>query len=223
MYSIKDLNKVLSPLYTKDNPYNVFRDWVEMMAIAIANNCDIAKSDKYKKREERYLNISEKYNKEALEIFSKVFGMLTTMCSSCTENGFDDWLGKLYMESGCSNKNTGQFFTPYHLCEALAENTIDDDLLKNEVIKMHDPSVGGGALPISFCEALHNKGINYCERALIVVGDLDPLCVNMAYVQLSLIGAPARVYHMNSISQEVYDFFDTPALCMNWLKFRSYL
>lgn len=223
MYTTKDLNKVLSPLYTKDNPYNIFRDWVEIMTISLANSFSTSLSEKHKKREERYLSIIKKYNKEDLEIFSKAFGMLTTICGSCIENSFNDWLGKLYMESGCSNSKTGQFFTPYHLCKALAENTIDDDLLKNEVITMNDPSVGGGALPIAFCEALHNKGINYCKRALITVGDLDPLCVNMAYVQLSLIGVPARVYYTNSISQEIYDFFDTPTLCMNWLKFRSYL
>lgn len=223
MYTTKDLNKVLSPLYLKDNPYNIFRDWVEMMTISIANRFNVFESDEYKKHEERYLSISKKYNEESLEIFGKAFGMLTTMCKNCLENGFSDWLGQLYMESGCANKNTGQCFTPYHLCEPMAQMTINDELLSKEVITMHDPSVGGGALPIAFCEALHKRGINYCERALIVVGDLDPLCVYMAYVQLSLIGAPARVYHMNSISQEVYDFFDTPALCMNWLKFRSYL
>ena len=223
MYTTKDLNKALSPLYIKDNPFNVFKDWVEMMAISIANCFSIFDDNKHKKREETFLNITKKYNEEALDIFKKAFGMLINICSSCLENGFSDWLGQLYMESGCSNNKTGQFFTPYHVCRVLAKMSVNDELLKKEVITMQDPSVGGGALPIAFCEELHNKGVNFCEKALINVGDLDYLCVCMAYVQLSLIGVPARVYHMNSISQEVYDYFDTPALCMNWIKFRSYL
>lgn len=40
----------------------------------------------------------------------KVFADMSGMLTLATDENMSDILGEIYMESGCGNKNTGQFF-----------------------------------------------------------------------------------------------------------------
>ena len=101
----------------KHTPYQVFTDWVCMTAVSIQNACRIIHDKIYKDREDIYLSISKRYSADELKTFSHMTGALTILL----EERFYDVLGDIYMKTGCGNKNTGQFFTPYHLSYLAAE------------------------------------------------------------------------------------------------------
>ncbi|MGF6472662.1 hypothetical protein [Paraburkholderia youngii] len=50
--------------------------------------------------------------------------------------------------------------------------------------------------------------------------DIDPCCVHMAYVQLSLLHIPATVVHGNALSMEVWGTWHTPAHVLGGWTFR---
>ena len=124
---------------------------------------------------------------------------------------FADHLGDIYMQSFSGNKALGQVFTPFCLSRVCAELTFDEDKFKNrEFNKLQEPTCGSGSMIIAFLKTCYEKGYNYQRYLKIDAGDLDELCVNMCYIQLSLLGARAIVKNWNGLTQEVFDAFVTP-------------
>lgn len=226
--TLKTIQKKLTSLFSKYDNYTILSDWFELMALSIVNGLSPFETKLSLDREERFNYIQSKYTKNELKVFTECFALLTDELSNCQENGFDDWLGDLYMQSDTQSKQNSQIFTPYSLAVPMAEVTIQDlDVeqinKEDKIVKFNDPAVGGGCLPIAYCETLHKKGINYCKHAVIVCGDLDRRCIHMAYVQLSLIGVAARIENKNSITQELKEVWDTPQLVMHWMRFKNYV
>lgn len=77
-----------------------------------------------------------------------------------------------------------------------------------------------GGMVLALVENLHKNGFNYSRNLFVECGDIDSRCVHMAYLQLGLSGVPAVIYHRNALSMETWDVWHTPALCMQWLRFR---
>ena len=175
------------------------------MALSIANSCTI--HDKvWDDREREYENITKKYKDSVVKDFSSMF---CDLVEAFEINPFDDYLGHIYMDFIGGNKNLGQEFTPMELCEVCACVSIGYEI-PEEVKTLADECCGGGAMLIAACKHYHTHNVNYQKYLKITAGDLDKLCVYMTYVQLSLIGARAVVYHHNALTQEVYDRFVTP-------------
>ncbi len=174
------------------SPYQVFTDWVECVALTIQNNCYAfckEKDELYQKREQRYCSIIKKYSAEEQSFIVEMTGLLTM----AMEIEFSDILGEIYMESGCGNKNTGQFFTPFNVSKMCADMTLLQDFEKDEIIPVHEPSCGAGGMIIAMASVLKDKGINYQKKMRVVAQDLDWKAVYMTYVQLSLYGIDAVV------------------------------
>ena len=206
----------IEKLSGKFSPYQIFTDWVSMAAISISNSCRPFKDKVYLEREGRYLDTSRKYSKEELKILADMIGALTL----CLENKICDVLGDIYMKSGCGNKQTGQFFTPYHLSYLTARLVYDEqisELAGSEILEVNEPSSGGGGMIIAVAEVMKNQGVNYQKRLHIVAQDLDWNGVYMTYVQLSLLGIKAIVVQGDTLLEPYrigYDesrVFRTPA------------
>lgn len=198
--SYKDeIVKTIKKLSGKYNPSIVFQDWVTMMALAFQNNSYILHNDLWKRREEQYRAIANKYDSDELEEMCKMMGLLT----KCFEEGLEDYLGSIYMESNASNKNLGQFFTPYHLSKAVARVGLDIKKAKKEKIKLNEPSSGSGGMIIAYMDLLKEHGINYQSNVEVVAQDLDWLAVYMTYVQLTMIGVKATVYQGNTLKNVI--------------------
>ena len=60
-------------------------------------------------------------------------------------------------------------------------------------------------------QKLNNLG----GKLLIMATDIDQLCVNMAYLQLGILGLSVRITHGNTLTNEAWDAFDTPNLQIN--------
>ncbi len=189
------------------SPYRIFTDWVSMMAISISNTCRPLKDKIYMEREEMYLNVSKKYNKEEFKILAD----MTAALALCLEDKMCDVLGDIYMKSGCGSKQTGQFFTPYHLsylAASLVYGERIDKLAKAKTLEVNEPSTGGGGMLIAIADVMKSQGVNYQKHLHVVAQDLDWNGVYMTYVQLSLLGIRAIVVQGNTLLEPYLKGYD---------------
>lgn len=163
--------------------YQVFRDWVELSALAIANAFTMP-SKLWDDREKQYLSIAGKYTKEEMLRFSDLLNML----SDALEDKMEDVLGETYMKAGVSSDRHGQFFTPYHLSQLMAR--ISPGFLREMEPKAElvEPSCGAGGSVIAAGEYLKENGFNYQRCLNVTCQDIDWTCVYMCYTQLALLG-----------------------------------
>lgn len=191
---IIDIIEKMSGKYT---PYVMFSDWVKMFALSIQNSCYVVRGKDWKCRENQYLDVAKKYNSTELNNFCKMNALLV---AAFDENGINDYLGNIYMKSGAGSKQTGQFFTPFHL-SVLTASVALKNVTKEQKIPMNEPSTGGGGMILAAAKVLQEKGINYQRCLDVTAQDLDWNGVYMTYVQLSLIGVKAIVIQGDTLSE----------------------
>lgn len=196
-------------LCTNKHPYNVWSDCMALFAITLSNTSILPLAENepfksvYNKREKEYLRIINSYEKKQQKLFPQMFALLV---EELEERPNQDLLGGLYMMLQISNKNAGQFFTPYSVCELMSNVTIDRKELGKTVHKkgyasVYDCACGAGATLISAseqCKEMFHK-YNYQNHVYFVGQDIDITCVHMCYIQLSLHGLAGYVIHDNSL------------------------
>lgn len=196
----RELEKLYNKLCHRYSRYEVWQDKVVMIACAIANAVDKRYFDE---REKMYMRFVQKYTREELNIFPEFF---THIVLGMEENPDCDFLGELYMDLELGNKHAGQFFTPYSVCRMMAEITINDDLLKEQItrqgwISVNDCACGAGATLVAAANILRMRGINYQMQALFVAQDVDATVALMCYIQLSLLGCAGYVIIGNTLTE----------------------
>ena len=187
MSAKEELIKLLNGFGGHYSKYDIFVDWVTLMALSITNSTDLVHNDTWKQREKRCLDIVNRHSKEEFETLQKMFFLLTV----ALDENIEDVLGEVYMKSECGNKTTGQFFTPVHIQELLAQMKLEDmkeQIATNGTILMNEPSCGGGGMILATAKVLKDNGINYQKVLKVTANDLDWKAIFMTYVQLSLIG-----------------------------------
>lgn len=203
----KEIIKIINGLSGSRSPYDVFCDWVKCMALSIQNNCSFYGTSVWQEREEEHIKTIHPYGTDKKK-FSEMFALLALIL----EDDMTDALGQIYMESGCGNKNTGQFFTPFHVSEACARLALMEDISDRKRITLNEPSCGGGGMIIATAKALKDKGINYQRTLDVVAQDLDWKAVYMCYVQLSLLGIRGIVVQGNTLYEP--DWQTRPPKCI---------
>ena len=190
--------------------HQVFRDWIEVYALSIANSCEPTGTPVWEKREQQYLSTINKYKKEEIDGFADLGGMLTL----ALEKDMSDILGSVYMGLETSSKVTGQFFTPDNISQ-LAARLLDDEVVSTDMpIKLYEPACGSSGMIIAYAKALRDKDINYQRLLDIKASDIDFACVYMSYIQLSLLGIKAVIARQDSLLGEKVPhehIFATPA------------
>lgn len=206
----KPLVKLLNEASYRHNLYDVFRDFVEMGAISIANSIDLAFAQP---REERYLQLMGKYEKKEQALFPKMLGELV----NAMEAGPGDVLGAVFGELEISNAARGQFFTPFEICRLMARMTVCDGeemraiIRKRGFITAQEPACGSGAQILALAEAMHEAKINYQQHLHVTAIDVDSRAVHMTYLQLSLAHVPAIIVLGNTLTLEEREHWRTPA------------
>lgn len=188
---IEDMIRTMSGRYSA---YEVFSSWIQCCAIAVANGCSARRDTLWKKREEEYISVIRRFSEEEQRMFAEMFVLLG---DALTEN-LSDVLGEIYMEMEMGSKTAGQFFTPFHVSELVARMAIMSSdtqmtILNGEMVKLNEPSCGGGGMIIAAAKILKDMGVNYQKRMDVVAQDLDWKGVYMCYLQLSLLGISAVV------------------------------
>lgn len=188
---MKRIITLINGMSGKYHPHDIFQDWVTMTAISITNQVNFNS-----KLEDMYLNLAKKYSNDQLLNLAKMSGILVELM----ENEISDYLGTIYMSLNASSSKTGQFFTPFHICELIAKTSLNG--YNGEVIKMNEPSCGGSANILALAKCMKDKGYNYQDLLQVVAQDLDYKCVYMSYVQLSISGINAVVIQGNTLLEE---------------------
>lgn len=192
--------------------YTAWSEILELFAMSIINPLTKAiyqSEEKLKSiwdnRENRYLKIINSYSKEKQDLIPQMF--------ACVVNEFEnnpeqDLLGQIYMELGISSPVAGQFFTPYSVCQCMAEMSIDKKSL-TKIIKeigfatINDCACGGGATLIAGINTAARmfKRLNWQNHLFVVANDVDRICAYMCYIQLSLLGVAGYVTIGNALTE----------------------
>lgn len=198
----KEFLRVFSQLTYRHGSWNIWSDFIIMFACALSNSID---RDHYDEREALYLRTNKKYNKQEQPLFSKLTAYVVM---ALEENPEQDFLGSLFMELNLSEARKGQFFTPYHVCELMAEITMEnvvEQVKKDGYITLNDPCCGAGATLIAGIhitrKRLEKANLNYQNHILVTAQDIDMTVALMCYIQLSLLGVAAYIKVGNSLTE----------------------
>lgn len=178
--------KTIQSMIGKYGVYNIFEDWVRLLALAYANQIIFNQ-----KREDEYLEIVKRYDDAEIAKFCEMYAWLLEWA----EEQMTDMLGYIYMHLELGSKAHGQFFTPYNICRMMAKMQKYD----GQVLKVNEPSCGAGGNIIALAEFLKDQGVNYQQKMAVVCQDIDTKAVYMTYVQMCLYGIPAIVYQANTL------------------------
>ena len=222
----KSFAKLFLSLTNRHNKWTVWCDFVTMFACAISNAVDKKNFDK---REAMYMACIKKYSREELDVFPDLLALVVT---ALDKNPFQDFLGSLYMGLELGNDHTGQFFTPFDVCRAMAQIAVDGDRCVNEIIKdgyiaINDCTCGSGATMIAGCQVISEKlalagNLNWQNHVMVYTQDIDSIAAMMCYIQLSLIGAAGAVKIGNTLTDPMCSGDDTSVywytpMCFSWV------
>lgn len=215
---IKDFLKCLESIdYTKRN-YDIFQDFLTVSSISLANV--VLKREELEKQ---YFEVIQKYKHP--EKLSELFAITTLGL----EQKHRDFLGKIFMRCNFGNKNSSQFFTPYHVSQLMAEVVFDKDTIKKTIkeqgfIKVSEPCCGAGGMILAFAETMLKNDINPQAYMVFQGIDIDINCCRMAFIQTSLMGLTGEIVHGDTITLKAWNNFITPMSMVyshNFKKFKE--
>ena len=160
---LKNFTRLYDELSNMYGNANVFMDFVKMCAISMYNS--FAKNQEM---EQEYLRIINCYKKEHQNIFPKMFGELIMMYEESED--MTDILGPFYEKENLGNSHLGQFFTPTHISDLMAEITIEDENTLKQNIKKHgfitmtEPTCGAGRYDIITCKNIKKEKYQLSTR-----------------------------------------------------------
>lgn len=199
-------------------------DIFECGAITISNTVNLIEK---KERSERYAQIINTYSEHDRTLMHIILGKIFTLLSSVVEdNGrIHDYLGELYMCCNQGNDGFGQFFTPYDVSKFMAKVSIGSEIIEiakqDKVISISDLCCGTGVMLLAAIDVIKNDyGVNYTRSCLFEGCDIDIRCVHTCYLQLSLAGASAIIKHQNTLTDEQWSVWRTPAYMLQYMHFR---
>lgn len=200
----KEFLNAFGRLTNRYRAWDIWRDFITMFACSLSNPLD---KTHFEKREALYLNIIKKYNKKEQEVFPE---LAAKTILALEDNPEQDFLGSIFMHLNLGNEHNGQIFTPYNICELMAETTMVDVLKKVNIdgyISINDPCCGAGATLIAGIHAakkqLERVNLNYQNHILVVAQDIDETVALMCYIQLSLLGVAGYVKVGNSLTDPI--------------------
>ncbi|WP_233874162.1 N-6 DNA methylase [Paraburkholderia adhaesiva] len=221
----------LRSLSQKRHPYTVFCDFIEISAILLSNRTDFSNVEK---RKIRYAEIIKKYTDDEQSSFATMLHELVLCYQQRVDSlgpaglrndieNIGDILGSIYMQLEIANERMAQFFTPYNVSTAMATMMFGGENQVREMVREHgfatllDPCCGASGMIVAAAQAFHQLGFNYVEQFHATCVDIDPVCVHMSYLQLSLLGIPAVIIHGNSLTMESWDtWYTVPHILAGW-------
>lgn len=195
--------QLLSP---KCRPIDIWRDFILMSACAMSNTVD---KTHYDEREKRYLEAINKYEKSQQHIFPELYA---DVVMALDDNPEQDFLGEMFMDLHLNNEELKQIFTPYHVCQLMADITMDSLVAQVEnqgYVSINDCCCGAGANLIAAINSARHKledaELNFQNHILVIGQDIEETVALMCYIQISLLGVAGYVKVGNSITEPMTD------------------
>lgn len=211
---IKEFTSTLEALDRSKNISTVFLDFLTLSMCSLAQPFYRSQN-----LEQRYKNTICNYTKEQAEEFSKLLALLI----SALEEKHQDFLGQVFSANNFGNARKGQFFTPYHVSKLMAQinfTDIENQLAENNFVTLAEPCCGSGGIIIAFAEILKDQGYNYQHQLFVEAIDIDETCFKMAYIQLSILGIPARVMLGDTLAWKFQKVLYTPLYFVNGFEYK---
>lgn len=191
--------KMLPTVSNAHSPSDIFRDVCRIFSLSLRGAVTVDKTER-DGIESMYASLAGKYGPGGMEKVGAMFAHLV----EGLELKRSDFLGHVYEDLNATVKDFGQFFTPDCVSRMMARITFSARPEPGKVVTMNDCACGAGALLIEGAEAFVGCGGRQGD-ILIYAEDLDATACCIAYTQLSLLGYPAIVHHMDSLSRKVYE------------------
>ena len=195
----KDFMKEVEAAAKSRYAVDVFADMVRAMALALESPLQLGA--RHKAIEDEYEQIRARYTRDEFSHFPRAFAIVMDALDRCRE----DFLGHALEHLGAANTRNGQFLTPVSVSRMMARLNCawpPDGYKPGQIVKMNDPACGSSVLLIEGCEALRAAGVRG-DDILVDAGDIDGRACDISYVQLSLLGYPAVVRHMEALAMRV--------------------
>ena len=210
---VKEFISKLSNLDRSKSVSTVFNDFLTLSCCSLAQT--VYRSDIL---EQKYLNIIKTYTKEQAEEFSKLLAFLVLGLEQAPQ----DFLGQVFMSLNLGSQANGQYFTPYSVCKFMAEINFTEieTIQNNQLIILSEPCCGSGGIIIAFAETLKEQGYNYQHQLFVEAIDIDETCFKMAYIQLSILGIPARVMLGDTLAWKFQKVLYTPFYFVNGFEYK---
>ena len=156
----------------------VFDDFLTMSMCAVTQIPGAGKSH----YEDLYLKTISRYKEDKLRFqFPKLFSQLIVeMEQRVDDSQGNDVLGDFYELNFC-RRNSGQFFTPWPVCQFMAKSICDNGEKSEDVKRVIDPTCGSGRMLLAAAKTM-GWGHEYYGI------DLDHTCVKMTALNLFLNG-----------------------------------
>lgn len=185
--------KLFEQLRYNHNAFTVYSDFLALSAISISNavnpNAD---------RENEYQRIVKHYTDAEQKLLAEMFACIVAEMEPAegATPRYHDVLGELFHNLNLQDEWKGQFFTPQDISDMMglmAVGNYEQVIEKKGYVSILEPCIGGGSMVIGAVNAMFQKGYNPRKQLLVTAYDLDPRCVHMSYIQLSLMGIPAMI------------------------------
>ena len=215
---VRDFLKCLNSIDHTKRSYDIFQDFLNLSSISLANV--VLKDENLEKQ---YFELIEKYKKP--ELLSELLAITVL----ALEEKPQDFLGTVYMQGNFGNKNSGQFFTPYHISQFMAEIVFDEKSVKQIIkeqgyVSVSEPCCGAGGMIIGFAETMLKYNINPQKYMVFQGIDIDINCCRMSFIQTALLGLTGEIVHGDTITLNTWQTFVTPMTLLhmdNYRKFRE--
>ena len=192
---------VFNQLCYSRSSWQVWSDVMSAIACSLSNAVDKTPG-RYEAREKEYEQCIERLG--SVELPAKLMGIIVMALDTNPEQ---DFLGTMYMKLNLGNHWKGQFFTPYNVCQCMANITIgpgvETEIKDKGYLSINDPACGAGATLIAAANTFRRHGIDYQKDVLFVGQDIDRVVGQMCYVQLSLLGCPGYIAIADTIANPV--------------------
>ena len=166
--------------------HEVFVDFCELSMIVLRQPFE-----KSETLESRFHEILKPYSKEAVNKFTELL--------------------RITVEA-LHNHFKGQFFTPYHISDFMAEITLEnvrEHVEKYSYVLLSEPACGAGAMVIAAAEVMKKHRLNPVNSLWIIAQDIDFKCCCMAYIQMTLLAIPGVVIWGNTLTNEKKEYWIT--------------
>lgn len=205
---VREIVKLIESIGYRHGIQTIFDDYLTIASCAVSNAVDKVH---FEEREALYMETIKKYSKEELQKFVELHAMVVNALEQSLYSS--DLLGELYHSLNQSNSRNGQFFTPIHIAEFMAEAMLGPKCTEIEEkghVTLCEPTCGSGVMVIAAANSLYKNHYNPSQNMCVLACDNDIRCAKMAYIQLSYLGIPAVVVHGDSLAMQEYARFYTP-------------
>ena len=207
----KDFINILTKLKPSKHAYEIFSDWLVMAAATLY----AWKKDENVEKE--FEEIAKHYTKEEQEKHAQLLAITV----NALEEMEQDFLGEVFTFAELTNAKSGQFFTPYNVSYSCAKMIMGEKgFPEHRVCRINDPTCGAGGMLIAGTQVMKESGFNYQQNALFIGQDIDARCARMSYIQLSLLGVPAVIYCMNTLTMQEYWHRETIGYHLSGMEYR---